>query len=265
MIKINNEVITPTNFPDGTKLLKLNPFNSGSYGTLIEWFYESDEEMFTLYCLVKHCQKHGYNCRLFLPYIPNARMDRVKSEDEVFTLKYFAEFINSLDFKSVMVVDPHSYVSTALIDRVQVIEPADYIIKAIQKSNPDVVFFPDEGAMKRYSGLVDTGACGQAFGMKRRDWSTGRILGLDIHGDIDMVKGAKVLIIDDICSKGGTFFYSAKALKEAGAANIDLYITHCENTIFEGELLKPDSLIDKIYTTNSIYKGEHEKIEVFEV
>ena len=80
----------------------------------------------------------------------------------------------------------------------------------------------------------------------------------------EVVNGKDVLIIDDICSRGGTFFYAAKALKEAGAKNIYLYVTHCENTILEGELLTC-GLIEKVYTTNSIFTKEHEKIEVFEL
>ena len=78
-----------------------------------------------------------------------------------------------------------------------------------------------------------------------------------------MIKGKNILIIDDICSKGGTFYYAAKELKEAGAANIYLYVTHCENTIHEGELLNSD-LIKHIYTTDSILTKEHEKITVVE-
>ena len=62
--------------------------------------------------------------------------------------------------------------------------------------------------------------------------------------------------------QGGTFFYSAKALKDLGANNIYLYVSHCENSIFEGELLKTD-FIKKIYTTNSIFTKKDEKIEVF--
>ena len=71
----------------------------------------------------------------------------------------------------------------------------------------------------------------------------------------------KVLIVDDICSKGGTFYYSAKALKELGAEKVYLYISHCEHSIFEGELLKSD-LVEKVFTTNSIFTREHEKVEV---
>ena len=80
----------------------------------------------------------------------------------------------------------------------------------------------------------------------------------------EVVNGKDVLIIDDICSRGGTFYHSAKALKEAGAKNIYLYVTHCENTILEGELLT-SGLIEKVYTTNSIFTKEHEMIEVFEL
>ena len=51
-------------------------------------------------------------------------------------------------------------------------------------------------------------------GDKKRDWATGKILGLDVTGYPP--KGGKVLMIDDICSYGGTMFYSAKKLKELG-------------------------------------------------
>ena len=70
-----------------------------------------------------------------------------------------------------------------------------------------------------------------------------------------------MLIIDDICSKGGTFYHSAKKLKELGAKNIYLYISHCENTILQGDLLT-SGLIERVFTTDSIFTKSHEKIEV---
>ena len=103
-----------------------------------------------------------------------------------------------------------------------------------------------------------------AFGIKQRDWETGQILGLDVAGSVDKIKDSRILIVDDICSRGGTFYHSAKKLKELGAKEIYLYITHCENTILEGELLT-SGLIEKVYTTNSIFTKEHEKIEVFKL
>lgn len=64
--------------------------------------------------------------------------------------------------------------------------------------------------------------------------------------------------------RGGRFLHSARKLKELGANKIYLYITHCENTILEGELLT-SGLIEKVYTTDSIFTKEHEKIEVIKL
>jgi ribose-phosphate pyrophosphokinase len=123
------------------------------------------------------------------------------------------------------------------------------------------MFFPDEGAMKRYASKS---RLPYAFGIKKRDWETGVIEGLDVAGEIDQIVGRDILIVDDICSKGGTFYHSAKKLKELGANKIYLYVTHCENTILEGELLT-SGLVEKVYTTNSIFTKEHDMIEVFEL
>lgn len=263
MIKVNDQIIEQNHFPDGTLLMKYK-VERGNVGT-ITWQYESDAELFTLYSLKKHLDYvlPGWNVYLHLPYIPNARQDRVKSEDDVFTLKYFAEIINSLKFERVYVLDPHSFVSEALINNIVAIPPKNFIEKTLDNTGTDnlLMFYPDEGAMKRYSGMAEKE---YAFGIKRRDWATGKIEGLDVAGCVDKIKDSRILIVDDICSRGGTFYHSAKKLKELGAKEIYLYITHCENTILEGELLT-SGLIEKVYTTNSIFTKEHEKIEVFEL
>ena len=63
----------------------------------VEWRYENDGELFALICLTKQLpvDREKY---LILKYIPNARMDRVKNPDDIFTLKYFCEIINSLNY-----------------------------------------------------------------------------------------------------------------------------------------------------------------------
>jgi len=196
---------------------------------------------------------------LYMPYIPNARMDRVKSSDEVFTLKWFAKFINELRFKQVVVLDPHSNVSAALIDNVRIIQPDKFIKKAISSIGTDslLLCYPDEGAAKRYSELMGSE---YVFGIKHRDWRTGKIERLELTTP-EKVAGRTVLIVDDICSRGGTFTHMATALKTAGAKEIYLYVTHCEDTIFKGSVLT-GGMIQHVFTTDSIYRGEHEKITV---
>ena len=264
MITLNGNTVEIGSFPDGTILMK-DAVPGGALCS-IEWRYENDREFIALIYLAKHLGRLGYYCiDLYMPYIPNARMDRVKSRHDVFTLKYFAEVLNSLDFNTVTVLDPHSSVSEALISNLVVRNPQRYIVEGLGKlmeqdgvNDTPMIFYPDEGAMKRYSGLVNQL---YAFGIKKRNWETGKIEGLDVAGAVDQIAGKDILIVDDICSRGGTFYHSAKKLKELGAKDIYLYVSHCENTILEGELLDGD-LIKKVFTTDSIFTKSHEKIEV---
>lgn len=263
MLLLNDKKVDIGHFPDGTILMKKYvPKNyTEDASATIKWKFESNEEMVALFFLTKHLKSHGVEkVHLDMPYIPNARQDRVKGDEDIFTLKYFAEFINSLGFASVTVFDPHSSVSEALIDRIVIKTPADKIKKVIEKIGDDnlLMFFPDEGAMKRYSAMADKP---YAFGIKKRDWATGQIKGLDVAGETDLIKDSKILIVDDISSRGGTFYFSAKKLKELGAGKIYLYISHCENTIMDGQLIESD-YIEKIYTTDSLITVTNEKIEV---
>lgn len=265
MIKINNTLFEPKKFPDGTFLLNFDPEkyvpNLLGADTIvrISWQFESNEELVLLMFITKHLKNMGVsNIQLMMPYIPNARQDRVKTAEDVFTLKYFAEFINSLGFSEVIVFDPHSYVSEALIDRIVVMTP-EYIVQEVvnqiyndTNNEPLMAFFPDEGAMKRYNGML---GMPYAFGIKNRNWRTGEIKDLSVAGETDLIKERNVLIIDDICSKGGTFYYSAKKLKELGAKKIYLYVSHCEKSIFDGQVFT-SGLIDKVFTTDSIFVSD---------
>ncbi len=260
MIRYNGRTLDVNFFPDGTLLLKETVEENEE--AVIRWNFESNEEMVVLYFLAKHLAVKGVKRMVLeLPYIPNARQDRVKMPEDVFTLKYFAEFINSLEFSEVVVLDPHSYVSEALFDNLRIQTPKEYVMQVIERlggSENLLLFFPDEGAMKRYSALFDLP---YVFGIKKRDWKTGEILGLDVAGRTELIAGSRILIVDDICSRGGTFFFSAKELKSLGADRIYLYVSHCENTILEGELPSTD-FIERIFTTDSIFTGAHEKISV---
>lgn len=264
MIKVDETIINQGHFPDGSLLVKQD--KKFFYMPTITWHYESDAELFTIICLKKHLGKAD----LILPYIPHARMDRVKYVNEVFTLKYFCEVINSLDFNSVTILDPHSNVAPALLDRVRVVTSEYYVeqaIKTIEDKENLVLFTPDEGAMKRYSEYEMFKIYPSTFGMKNRDWKTGKILSYDIlHPEV--VKDKDVLIIDDICSYGGTFYHAAKALKAAGARSVSLFVTHMEKSVFNGDMYKED-IMKNIYTTDSLFREEwktpySKDIKVFE-
>ena len=176
-------------------------------------------------------------------------------------LKYFAEILNSLNFDDVEVLDPHSSVSKALINN---ISEAPFlalrqVLEGIEEEYTDyVVCYPDDGACKKYSDFITLPYC---YGRKNRDWTNGKILGLDIITNGIDLKDKTILIIDDIISYGGSMYYTAKKLKELGCGDIFIYASHVENSILKGDLIK-SGLFKKIYTTNSLFTEKHDLIQV---
>lgn len=269
MIRINGIAVSVGKFPDGTQNIQFGKDILSSISLIgterIEWFYDSEDELFVLISSVDFIRRNfgpDKKISLYMPYVPNSRMDRVKEPSDNFSLKVFSGIINSLGFSFVYVNSVHSNVSEALIDRIVSCMDEDVIRDAIHCYKPDVIFFPDEGSCKRYSGLhvISESGIPVSFGIKKREWSTGKITGLDVVSDTDL-NGKRVLIVDDICSYGGTFRFSAIKLREMGASDVGLYVTHCEDSIRNGELLKTD-LISVVYTTDSILHIEDEKIRV---
>lgn len=234
----------------------------------IQWNFEDLDEQVVLWNIVHHLR---FRCNascidLILPYVPNARMDRTHEQfTEIHTLRYFAEFLNYLNFNAVYVLDPHSEVLVTLINNCIVLSIADLVASAIEDFKPDYLFLPDKGALTRYGSDVIVRT--PFFGDKTRDWKTGKIDGIKIINPHNVspakIAGKKILIIDDICSKGGTFKHAAIALRHMGFGEIGLYVTHCEDTIGEGILLSENSPISKIYATDTIYHGgDNSKVTV---
>ena len=243
------KALVPENLSNGDMLSIVGPF-FGLDSESITWCYDNDAEIFTLNCLVdviRDAKGNNVNIELRMPYIPHARQDR-KVSGRFFTLKTFAKMINQMNFSKVIVLDPHSDVSTALIDRCyEMLKP----IELLKVKEGTVLMYPDAGAAKKYKA---DSTC--IIGNKHRN-SEGRI---DSYELLNFVEGTKsVCIVDDICSYGGTFVAAAKALRERGVETIGLVVSHCEDNILKGEVF---DYIDFVYTSDSICHIEnHEKIE----
>ena len=275
MIKVNGRIIEIDKFPNGESNVRIpdhwlsdepNMETTMTY----ELKYESDSDLFQLYFIKKHFDSLAKVSFTILKcyYFPYSRMDRVKTFKDVFTLKYVTDFINSLGFDSVLILDAHSDVAPALLNNVDNTSVIDSLLSATQREgnyNPssDYIYFPDSGAEKRYSYLVGVSQVKTLTAIKHRNFSTGKIESLKVIGDSDLA-GRNVVMVDDLCSFGGTFMLGAKELKARGAGNIFLCVAHCEDSIFKGEILTTP-YISKVYTTDSILTKESEKIKIVEI
>ena len=250
MIKLNGRVVNFTSFPNGeTKLdngdLILLPRNNE-----ITFKYESDGDLIKLMFVKKYLDhEFDFLIRLTVLYMPYSRMDR-SVDRSPFTLKYVSDFINYLDFCDVTIIEPHSYVtSNSIANSFSSYLNFDLLPMVMEEVGFDIendsIMFPDDGACSRYAEMKGNHVI---VGKKVRDFQTGRITDLTLHGDFKGT-GKNVIIVDDLSSYGGTFCMSADALREKGFENVYLLVCHAENSIFKGDLFKK---IDKIFTTDSI-------------
>lgn len=318
MISVNELEVKIEHYPDGTPRINLDvddipDFTDGA--TLyvhIRWKYENDAELMYLIMIKKHLDANlaDVTYLLTIAFCPNSRMDRTHNDYEVFTLKYFCDVINSLNFSRVFVLDAHSNVSVALLNNCVNMNPQKYIQQAIDEIKNEngtmvevpvvaddteivddneennavvpsepikelvfdddrlVLYFPDYSASKRYSDMFPQYK--YCFGEKKRDWDTGKILGIDIRTNGIDLENKVVLVLDDLISYGGSIHYGVQELMNYKPEKVYAYATHCENSVLDdekGTLIKDleNNTVEKLFTTDSLFTGEHEKIKVMEV
>jgi ribose-phosphate pyrophosphokinase len=189
----------------------------------------------------------GCAVRLFIPYLPYARQDRVCNEGEALSLAVVAQMINSINAETVTIVDAHSESAMTGINNCVNVNALDYIGK-LHLPEGMVLIAPDAGALKKtYQYAKELKAAEVIVASKHRDPATGKISHTEIYGD---VAGKDVMIFDDICDGGRTFMELSKKLDEKGAAKKTLFVTH---GIFSHGYDQMAEHFDMIYSTNSFH------------
>lgn len=153
---------------------------------------DSDGIMAT--CLLKNAIDNimlNKDVELIMSYIPYGRQDRVCNEGEAFSLKVFTNIINSLNFSKVITLDPHSDVSTALINNCVAVPISQGVFLAMTffKDFEDVlerctIVSPDAGAEKKIQKFCkDFGKSDYVRAGKVRDTLTGNIVRTEVYAD----------------------------------------------------------------------------------
>jgi ribose-phosphate pyrophosphokinase len=194
---------------------------------------------------------------LIIPYFPAARQDRVMVKGEPLSVKVYANIINGLQFKKVIVFDAHSEVTPALLNNCTIVTNNTLVEKVLQQIGKDILLIsPDGGALKKiykvseYLGGRQVVECS-----KTRDVKTGKLTGFKVYAD-DLA-GKDCLVVDDICDGGGTFIGLAKELKNKNAGKLYLVVSHGIFSKGFEEL----NCFERIFTTDSVRVIENERVE----
>jgi len=245
-------------FSGGEPHIKINPNFNVLEEVTITHRLNSFNDLGILCLAVDALNRMGVKIsNLYIPYFPAARQDRVMIKGEPLTVKVYADIINNLNFKKVIVFDAHSEVTPAVLNNCDVIPNHNFIKKVIELIGSDVTLIsPDGGALKKiykvseFLNGLEVVECS-----KSRDVKTGHLKGFKVNAT-DLQK-QNCLIVDDICDGGGTFMGLAQELKNKNAGNLYLAVSH---GIFGKGFDELDNFFTKIYTTNSIKEFNHTSV-----
>lgn len=276
-------------FPGGEPHVKVKDLPSGH--VYVDCRFKSNDDFITALAVTDALRRYGVaSIRLFIPYFPGARQDRVKARSgESLTCKVYADIINAQGYDQVIVVDPHSDVVPALLNNCKVITQKD-IFCSFKKHllyDYDGIICPDAGARKK---CEENEGWKIYYASKKRDMATGKLSGFvceilpeehrilfkDIGEEFNINniprgyykdiydrcyrKTAEYVLVDDICDGGGTFIGLAEEIRKQNKESpIDLFVSHGIFSNGLDELLKS---YRKILTTDSIYDGSHPMVSV---
>lgn len=248
-------------FPDGQPHIKLDVSQANGHdrsGPLRVLTRLNNPNDLLLALFVKNALDYlGFtHIELHVSYLLAARMDRVMLDGEPFSLKVVAAVLNQANFKKVKIFDPHSEVSTAVIDRSYVVTNHQFAKDALDdytrrySGERVCLVSPDAGALKKVHKLAGfLGVDNVIECMKERDVRTGALT--NFKTTAERLDGQACCIVDDICDGGGTFAGTARMLKDKGAGRVSLVVSH--GIFSRGAAI---DFIDEIYTTDSFRKVE---------
>lgn len=207
---------------------------------------------------------------LLIPYFPYARQDRVCNAGEALSVKVIATLINSQNYATVTVVDPHSPVLVSALDRCYTVDQITAFRGIKQDWHNWVIVAPDAGAAKKTEEFAKAvGAKDVLYFSKSRELSTGRITGMKMLNKEILTGEDKLLVLDDICDGGRTFVELAQVFDvlDANGQHIDyetlqLAVTH---GIFSKGVTVLTTRFDHVYTTDSLPQTEQSKLTVVKI
>jgi ribose-phosphate pyrophosphokinase len=246
------EEIKRHRFPDGEIKLRL-PDKLPEQVVILRSLHDPNEKLVELLLSAQTARQLGaLQLTLVAPYLAYMRQDIAFSPGETISQRIIGHFLASL-FDSVITVDPHLHRVATLQEAVPVSNAmvlsgaallADWI--ASRRQNP-LLMGPDEESAQWVAQAAKRHNFEHAVCHKVR------------HGDHSVqvelpdisVRGRQVVLLDDVVSTGQTVAQATQLLLAAGAASVDVAVTHA---LFAGNALQLliDSGVGEVWSSDCI-------------
>ena len=215
-------------FSDGEIYIEINENIRGNSIFIIQSVSSpaNDNLMELLLCIDALKRSSAKNITAVIPYFGYARQDRKVVPRTSISAKLVSNLITNSGADRVVTLDLHSGQIQGFFDI-----PVDNLfatpifarhIKRKIRTKNMICVAPDVGGTARARALGKMLNVGLAIVDKRRP-APGKSVVMNVIGN---VKGKTCIIVDDIIDSGGTIVNAAKILKQRGARDVHVYVSH---------------------------------------
>ncbi len=245
-------VVRRHRFPDGEVRLRLpDPLPP----KVVVWrgLHQPNEKLVELLLAARTARTLGArHLTLVTPYLAYMRQDMAFNPGEAVSQRIIGAFLADL-FDAVVTVDPHLHRVATLEEAIPVrdaivLSGAPLLSDLIARQRQEVLLIgPDEESLQWV---------GQAA--QRHGWAHG-VCRKTRHGDREVdialpelpLAGRAVVLMDDVASSGHTVAQAARGLLRAGAASVDVAVTHALFAPGAVELLR-EAGVGAVWSTDAI-------------
>jgi len=252
-------------FSDGEMQTEIRESVRGASTFLIQSTFSPAENLMELLLMIDTAKRASASyITAVIPYFGYARQDRKDKARVPISAKLIANLLEAAGADRVMTLDFHADQIQGFFDI-----PVDHLksnaifVPYLKKRDLSKVKFasPDVGGVKRARQFAKYFGRDLVICDKRRERAN-EVAEIIVIGD---VKGAEVIMVDDIVDTAGTLCKAANALMEKGAASVKAICTH---PVLSGNAYQniKDSDIDELIVTDTIpLKEKLDKISVLSV
>ena len=214
------------------------------------------ERLMRLLFFLATCRENGATrVSAVVPYMAFMRKDQQTKPRDPVTSRYVAQLFDAVDTDMVATMDVHNVAAyqNAFRRSTMVTMQQAFLtrIKALAGDGRLVLLSPDSGGVRRAGEMREAYAAvtgvEPGLAMMEKHRSNDVVAGELFAGD---VRGAEVVILDDMIASGGTMVRAARACRERGARHVHAVATHQLLTTTSEILFAPE--IDTITVSDSV-------------
>ncbi|MBB5204801.1 ribose-phosphate pyrophosphokinase [Inhella inkyongensis] len=212
-------------FPDGESRLRLPP-SLPAHTVLLRGLQRANDRLAELLLVAAGSRELGaQRLSLVSPYLGYMRQDIAFTPGEVVSQRHIGSLLGTA-FDAVLTVDPHLHRIQRLDEVLRggvSLSAAPLLGQFVATQRPGALLLAPDGEAEQW-----VSAAGQAADL---EWA---VCSKTRQGDRQVLiqlpprsfAGRTVVLLDDVASSGGTLIEATRLLKAAGAASVDVAVTH---------------------------------------